>query len=233
MNTGILYGVGVGPGDPELLTLKAVRLLQEADVIVVPDKGSGKKTALNIVKDHIQGKELLFCSTPMVRDQEILDKSYEKIAKELSKLLDQSKTLVFITLGDPTLYSTYIYVHQKIKSMGYTAELVPGVPSFCAVSAKLGLSLCERSERLMIVPASHKNIEDCLSIDSNLVFMKAGKEIGTLQEKLKECNLLKNASLIENCGMENERIFRKFEDMTENTGYFSVVVVKKKRTNNI
>ncbi len=227
MNQGKLYGLGVGPGDPELLTLKAVRLLQEADFILVPDKGSGEKTALNIVREYVEGKEILFCETPMVRDESILSQSYDAIANQLAPLLSQGKILVFITLGDPSLYSTYMYVHKRIVSMGFCAELVPAIPSFCAVSARLGISLCERSERLMIVPASHQDIEDCLAQDANLVFMKAGREIDTLQKKLEEHGLLENASMVENCGMENERIFPKFSEMTENTGYFSLVVVKK------
>lgn len=227
MKQGKLYGLGVGPGDPELLTLKAVRLLGEADVVVVPDKGKGEKTALHIVRDYVKDKELLFCPTPMVRNLDVLSEAYDSIAKQLTPLLDQGKTLVYITLGDPSIYSTYVYVHQKIQALGYEGEFVPAVPSFCAVAARLGISLCERSERLMIVPASHKNIDDCLEIDSNFVFMKAGKGISVLQETLKNNDLLESSSLVANCGMEGEQVFQKFEDMTETTGYFSVVVVKK------
>ncbi len=227
MSKGILFGLGVGPGDPELLTLKAVRLMREADIIAVPDKGSGEKTALNIVKEHVTDKELLFCPTPMVRDENILNNAYDDIATQLSKLLDEGKNVVFITLGDPTVYSTYMYIHERMVKNGYDARLVPGVTSFCAVAARLGTSLCERSDRLMIVPASHKDIEDCLSVDTNYIFMKAGKDITVLKEKLAEKDLLKNASMVENCGMEGERVFHKFEDMPEGSGYFSVVVVKR------
>lgn len=227
MNKGKLYGIGVGPGDPELLTLKAVRLLQEADLVVVPDKGSGEKTALEIVRTFVDGKELLYCATPMVRDETVLAQSYDAIAQTLAPLLDTGKTLAFITLGDPTVYSTYMYVHQRMVALGYEAELVSGVPSFCAVAARLGVSLCERSERLMIVPASHKDVDDCLTNDANLVFMKAGRDIGALQQALETKGLLGGASLVANCGMAGEQVYKKFEDMTDPTGYFSVVVVKK------
>ena len=143
MEKGKLYGVGVGPGDPELLTKKAERVLREADVVAVPDKGAGEKTALNIVADIVGGKELLYCPTPMVRDRAVLDGCYEKIADDICALLDAGKVVAFITLGDPTVYSTYIYVHKKVLARGYAAELVPGVPSFCAVAARLNTSLCE------------------------------------------------------------------------------------------
>ena len=111
MKKGILYGVGVGPGDPELLTKKAERILREADIVAVPDKGSGEKTALNIVRDVVADKQLLPCPTPMVRDKALLDRCYEKITDDLCALMDQGKTVAFITLGDPTVYSTYMYVH--------------------------------------------------------------------------------------------------------------------------
>ena len=226
MKTGKLYGVGVGPGDPELLTLKAVRLLKEADVVAVPDKGAGEKTALQIVKAFVKDKELLYCPTPMVRDKTRLDQCYEEIADHICALLDEGKQVSFITLGDPTIYSTYIYVHKKVIARGYCAELIPGVPSFCAVAARLGQSLCESAERLLIVPASC-DLHDSMDICANKVFMKAGKGILQLQEQLRESGQLKAASMVENCGMENEQVWPQFGDMTENSGYFSVVVVKE------
>ena len=222
MTRGTLYGLGVGPGDPELLTLKAVRILREADVIAVPDKGSGEKTAFRIVQEYVADKTILTCVTPMVRDQAVLDAAHDQIAADICALLEDGKNVAFITLGDPTVYATYMYIHRRVLSRGYEAVLVPGVPSFCAVAARLNTSLCEQSQRLLIVPASHKDMEDCLNVDANLVFMKAGREIGALKEKL-----LEHASLVANCGMEGEQVWEHFADMPENTGYFSVVLVKK------
>lgn len=227
MNRGILFGVGVGPGDPELLTIKAARILEQADIIAVPDKGTGQKTAFSIVKDYVQGKPVMECVTPMVRDQAVLDAAHEEITQRLCQQLDQGKNIAFITLGDPSVYSTYYYIHCRVQKRGYEAQLVPGVPSFCAVAARLNTSLCERSQRLMIVPASHKDISDCLDVDANLVFMKAGKEIGALQRTLRDKGLIDQASLVANCGMEGEQVWEHFGDMPEDTGYFSVVVVKR------
>ena len=226
MCKGTLYGIGVGPGDPELLTVKAVNLLQKSDIIAVPDKGSGEKTALNIVKDYVEGKALLYCATPMTRDAEKLEEGYTLSAERICEQLEQGKDVAFITLGDPTVYSTYIYIHKKVVAKGYDAEIIPGVTSFCAVAARLGRSLCERSERLMIVPASHKEVDDCLKIDSNFVFMKAGREITALKEKLGEYNLLEGSAMVENCGMEGERVYHDFAQLEETSGYFSVVLAK-------
>ena len=227
MTRGTLYGLGGGPGDPELLTLKAVRILREADVIAVPDKGSGEKTAFRIVQEYVADKTILTCVTPMVRDQAVLDAAHDQIAADICALLEDGRNVAFITLGDPTVYATYMYIHRRVLSRGYEAVLVPGVPSFCAVAARLNTSLCEQSQRLLIVPASHKDMEDCLNVDANLVFMKAGREIGALKEKLAEHGLLEHASLVANCGMEGEQVWEHFADMPENTGYFSVVLVKK------
>ena len=142
-------------------------------------------------------------------------------------LLDGGKDVAFLTLGDPTVYSTYLYLHRKVTARGYEAEIIPGVPSFCAVAARLGSALCEKSERLLIVPASHKDVDDCLDVDANLVFMKAGREIGALKEKLAEKGLLERASMVANCGMEGEAVYPRFAELTDGSGYFSVVLVKK------
>jgi precorrin-2/cobalt-factor-2 C20-methyltransferase len=119
-----------------------------------------------------------------------------------------------------------MYVHQRVTARGYQAELVPGVTSFCAAAARLGISLCEREERLLIVPASHRDVADCLATDANLVFMKAGREIGALRDTLARAGRLADAAMVENCGMEGERVWPRFGDMEENSGYFSVVIVK-------
>ncbi len=218
MKRGILYGVGVGPGDPELITRKAQRIIAQAAVLAVPDKGSGEKTALTIAGELAEGKEILLCDAPMVRDEAALDAAYEANADRVCALLDGGKDVAFLTLGDPTVYSTYLYLHRKVVARGYEAEIIPGVPSFCAVAARLGAALCEKSERLLIVPASHKDVDDCLDVDANLVFMKAGREIGALKEKLAEKGLLERAS---------EAVYPRFAELTDGSGYFSVVLVKK------
>ena len=182
---------------------------------------------MGIVQAYVAGKEQLICVTPMVRDQAVLDAAHDRIAGDICALLEKGKNVAFITLGDPTVYATYMYIHRRVLARGYEAVLVPGVPSFCAVAARLNTSLCEQSQRLLIVPASHKDVEDCLNVDANLVFMKAGREIGALKQKLSDHGLLESASLVANCGMEGEQVWERFADMPENTGYFSVVLVKR------
>lgn len=227
MNKGILYGVGVGPGDPELLTLKAARILREADVIAVPDTGEGRRAALDIAAAHVQGKPLLECPAPMLRDKQKLAENYDSVAAMLMSLLDEGKTVAFLTLGDPSVYSTYAYLHRRVLAGGYGACLVPGVPSFCAVAAALGRPLCEGNELLHIVPASHGLTDLGLSLPGNKVLMKAGRAAGEVCAKLRQAGKLQKAALVENCGMATEKVYPDLEQFGGEAGYFSVIVVKE------
>ena len=222
---GKLWGVGVGPGDPELLTVKAVRVLREADVVIVPDASSGDKVALNIAKDYLKDKQIQFVKTPMVRDKAVMDAAHEQAADTICALLDAGKQVAFLTLGDPAIYSTYMYIHQKVLRRGYAVEVVPGIPSFCAAAARLNQSLCLGREPLTIIPASHDQ-NDLMDLPGNKVFMKAGRSILELQQALADKGLLEGASMVENCSMENEHVYPHFADLKEPSGYFSLVIVK-------
>lgn len=226
---GKLYGVGVGPGDPELMTVKAVRILREADVVMVPDNCKSDQTALRIAQPYLAGKQVVSAKTPMVRDQAVLDRAYTENAEAICALLDQGKQVAFLTLGDPTVYSTYIYIHQKVQAKGYPVEIVPGVPSFCAAAARLNISLCERAEPLLIIPASHDQTA-LLDVPANKVFMKAGRSILDLQAQLRDRGQLEHASMVENCSMPNERVYASFADLQEPSGYFSLVIAKEGRS---
>ena len=223
---GKLWGVGVGPGDPELLTLKAVRVISQADVILVPDSCKSDNVALTIAGEYVKGKEVLKIATPMVRDQEALDRAFEDAADTVAQLLDQGKQAVFLTLGDPCVYSTYMYIHERVLARGYAVEVVPGIPSFCATAARLNQSLCQGSEPLLILPASHNRL-DLLDVPANKVLMKAGSAILDLKQVLQDRGELEKASMVENCTMEGEHIYPRMKDLETPSGYFSLVIVKK------
>lgn len=222
---GILYGVGVGPGDKKLLTLQAVETLKNADLIAVPDTG-GEKTALKIIEEYIAEKELIYCSLPMTRDAELLRQSHEKCADDICALLDKGLNIAFITLGDPTVYSTYMYIHRIVAKKGYQTEIVNGIPSFCAAAGRLGISLCDGKEALHIIPASYEGNDGLLRLKGNKVLMKSGKSIFKIKEKLAQHRLLANAKMVECCYMENEKIYDSLQDMDEESSYFSVIIVK-------
>ncbi|MEF2733777.1 MAG: precorrin-2 C(20)-methyltransferase, partial [Blautia sp.] len=152
---GKLFGLGVGPGDPELLTIKALRIIQESDVIAVPGNQVEDSVAYQIVKGvykELDSKVLLPVAMPMTKDKAVLEANHEKAADDVEVCLKEGKQVAFLTLGDPTVYSTYMYVHKRIQSRGYEVEIVSGIPSFCAVAARLNISLVEMAEPLHVIP---------------------------------------------------------------------------------
>lgn len=225
--TGTLYGVGVGPGDPELMTLKAVRIIEEADVIAAPDNGSGTSLAFEIAQGALPAlvlKPLVKLLMPMTRDPALLAESHESAARTVAALLEEGKDVAFLTLGDPTIYSTYIYVHKKVLALGYPAEIIPGVPSFCAAAARLGISLAENAEAIHVVPASYRGVDEGLGWAGTKVLMKAGRSFSALREKL--CARGMRAQMVQRCGLEGERVFRSLEEADEESSYFSVIIAR-------
>ena len=195
---GKLYSIGVGPGDSELMTLKAVRLLKECDVIAIPKGDTDVTVAKDIVEGavDISGKEQLIVYMPMTKDMDVMNKAHQKGADDIIRYLDEGKNVVFITLGCPTVYATCIYVHKLVLKAGYEASLVPGVTSFCAVAAKLNVSLCERAEPLIVLPGSYKESAKFLDGPGNKVLMKSASEIGRVRDELMERGLLDHAAMM-------------------------------------
>lgn len=224
--TGILYGVGVGPGDPELLTLKAVRIIKECDVIVIPTADKATCTAYNIVRQalpEVEEKEVISVVMPMTKDKKKLIESHLLGAGKVEEYLRRGRKTAFLTLGDPTVYSTYIYIHKLILQKGYNAEIINGIPSFCAVAAKLREGLAEGAEQLHIIPGSYK-IEDALTLPGTKVLMKTGSKLGEVKEQLKTLNAA--AAMVENCGLEGEKIYKTLEEIPEEAGYYSLIIAK-------
>lgn len=226
MEKGKLYGVSVGPGDPELLTIRAIRAIREADVVAVPNIGHKRQTAYAIAEEYLQGKELLDCATPMTKDRSVVLEAYGKIADDLCAALDEGKNVAYLCLGDIGVYSTYIYIHDIVVERGYEAEIIPGVTSFSACAAKLGTALCEGPERLLVAPVMASDVDDILDVRANKVFMKSGKAIHELRDKLAERGQLQHASMVANCGLPDEKVFEHLADIDDDTDYFSVVIVK-------
>lgn len=224
--TGKLYGVGVGPGDKELVTIKAVRVLKNAAAVAVPKMKSGSTTAYDIIKDYVGDKEIIFCEIPMTKDLERLNKSYSQIADEIEKRLLAGDDIAFVTLGDPTIYSSYMQIDLRIRQRGYETELIPGVTSFCAAAARLNIPLCERDEPLYVLPASALHTEEALKLKGCKVLMKSGKSIGQVAAAIREGGLSQNTYMVECCGMENEKIYKGLDNIDEGKNYFSVIIVK-------
>ena len=225
---GIAYGVGVGPGDPEYMTLKAVRLIRENRVIAVPGQAAKESAAYKIAVQavpELAGKELVPVYMPMVKDRKLIDAEHRKGAELLKTYLDRGENVVFLTLGDPSIYCTFSYIQHYLEADGYPVELVSGITSFCAAAARLNLPLAEWDEPIHIVPAVHKT-EDRLEQDGNYVLMKSASHMKEVKALLLSSG--RKVSAVVNCGMENEAVYRSAEEIPDDAGYFSLIIAKEK-----
>lgn len=223
---GIAYGVGVGPGDPELMTLKAIRVIKENDIIALPGKDSEKSTAYQIAVKNVPElahKKLVPIYMPMVKDRELMLSEHEKGAKIIEKYLEQGKNVVYLTLGDPTIYCTFSYLQHILEADGYMVELISGISSFCAAAARLNLPLAEWDEQLHIIPAVHKT-EARLDYPGTYVMMKSASNMKKVKELLKGSGL--KAAAVENCSMETEKVYQSVDEIPDDAGYFSVIIAK-------
>jgi len=219
---GTLYGIGTGPGDPDLLTLKAINTIVVCDVIAVPDSGTENQIALSIVKEHIAGKPVLALDLPMTCNKFDLEKKRELAAEGICAELDTGKSVGFLTLGDPMIYSTYSYLHRIIISRGYTAKVIPGVTSFCAAAAALGEPLCEGGQSLHIIPALYEDTEKTLKLDGTKVLMKSGKKLNEIVALLGKKDI--SAKMAQRVGMDGERLCQSITTDAQ-ADYFSIVIV--------
>ena len=226
---GIAYGVGVGPGDPELMTLKACRLIRENDVIAVPGKVPEEAVAYKIAAGavpEIADKEPVPVNMPMVRDADLIAKAHRQAADIIEKYLDEGKNVIYITLGDSTIYCTFSYIQHILETDGYTAELVSGIPSFCAAAARLGVSLTEWQEPLHVIPGLH-NTEGTLEWPGNYVIMKSASKTREVKEMLGRSGY--DVQAVENCSMDNEKVYRSLEEIPDDAGYFSLIIAKESK----
>lgn len=226
---GKLYGVGVGPGDPELLTVKALRLIRENPVIAVPGNDIRGSVAYQIVKgvyQELDEKTLVPVAMPMTKDRTVLEANHAKAAADVEGFLKEGKNVVFLTLGDPTVYSTYLYVHKRILEMGYEVEIVSGITSFCAVAARLNMGLVEMAQPLHVIPATYRaeEMDEILKLPGTKVLMKTGRKMKEVRESILRSG--QKAVMIENCGMPGEKIYGSAGEIPESAGYYSLIIVK-------
>ena len=149
---------------------------------------------------------------------------HRKGTKLLEEYLDRGENVVFLTLGDPTVYCTFSYIHRYLEEDGYPVELVNGIPSFCAAAARLNIPLTEWNEPLHVIPAAHRN-EEALNLPGTYVLMKSASFMKDVKSLLKESG--KEVQCVENCGMENERLYRSLEGIPDDAGYFSLIIAKE------
>ena len=227
---GILYGVGVGPGDPELLTLKAVRLLQRCPVIAAPpdqkrrNPGPGHRAPGPVpgrqdhpapVFLHGAGQDPDPCRP---REGGGCHPGPPGRGEDVAKL----------NLGDVSIYATWGYVMEIVRAKGYQTAMVPGIPSFCAAAARLDAILVSWGSPLYVIPVGKEPLTPQLEQPGGKVLMKAGRSFPQIVEALKRTGQLDRAALVEDCGLPGERVCTDLGECPENIGYFATVIVKEK-----
>lgn len=231
--TGIFYGIGVGPGDPELLTIKAQKVLSDIDVLCVPKSRMEKDSlALSVVKNAVAREyKILDLEFPMSRDQKLLEKCWREAGAQVASELFSGKNVAFITIGDPTLYSTYGYLLRYIREThpDIITVTIPGITSITACSAFIQEPLVEREEKLAIIPAAY-NLEDLrsiLNIFDSVVLMKVNKRLPELIDFFNQDDNIETY-YVSRCGYPDQFATSKLEEISDkNLDYMSLMIVKK------
>jgi len=244
---GILNVIGIGPGDPELLTLKAVRIIKASPVLCVPKgREEGSSLALSIVEKAVdlKGKEIIEAHFPMVKtrsqgsgvrgqgsQENGLDDKWDEIAETILGKLRKGVDVSFLTLGDPAVYSTFFYLYDRLLELqpDLNIRIIPGVSSVNAAAARAGIYLGLGNDRIAILPANYlDDLKPALGSFDTVVLMKVSKVFNEILVLLSGMNLIENAVCISRAGMEDEKIFRNIKEMGEDDlNYFSIVIVKK------
>lgn len=233
--TGTFYGIGVGPGDPELLTLKAQRILSTVDVLCVPKSKMEKDSlALSVVRGAVTKEyTLLELQFPMSRNQAILEQSWQQAGARVAGELLAGRDVAFITIGDPTLYSTYGYLLRYLRTQfpDVPTETVPGVSSITACPAYIQEPLVEGDEKLAVIPAAY-NLEDLhqiLDTFDTVVLMKVNRQLPKLLQFIKNCGNF-TTHFVHRCGYPDQFATQEPETILDhNLHYMSLMIVKKRR----
>ena len=235
-----LFCVGCGPGDPELLTIRALNLIKEADVIFVPTSKLNKPSiALSIVEKHLKKTtEIINLVFPMIKDQDSLKEYWKKNAFEIAQKVRSGKKTVYLTVGDPALYSTWIYIHRELKRdyQDIEIEIIPGITSIFAFAAEAKISLVEGDENLSIVPACYdlNKVKNTVKSSDTIVFLKDGRYFDNVIEMLSDTGFSDDSKIAiaqDVSTEENILEIKRLKDMKgkkqPSSKYFSIMVVKR------
>lgn len=228
---GTLYGVSVGPGDPELLTFKAMRIIRRCPVIAAPQTRSGEMLALEIARQAVDlsRKVIVPLHFTMSRQECERRKAHEAAAETLRGYLDAGQDVAMLNLGDVSVYATFGYLQAILEEQGYRTAMVAGVPSFCAVAARLNRPLTGGMDTPLTIAPGSIELEDILATPGSKVLMKSGRQLPRVLDALEQADLLDKSALVCNCGLPEEQVWDNLTETRpeENAGYFATILVNK------
>jgi precorrin-2/cobalt-factor-2 C20-methyltransferase len=231
---GVLYGIGVGPGDPELMTLKGARVLEQCRRVFVPKaRSENGSIALAIAGRYLRTDarvcELVF---PMSADKGELSRRWEEAARSVADVLEAGEDACFLTLGDPLLYSTYIYLVKSLRKRlpRLEAVTVPGITALSAAAAMAEFPIGEGKQPVVIIPASDDldAIRDALTFGGTVVLMKVGSRLGKVIDLIEHAGFLDRAVYVVRAGLEGQRLetdLRKLRQEDQEADYLSILLV--------
>ena len=226
---GKLIGIGVGPGDTELLTLKAAKVLKTVPVVFSPKSAKEKESiALSIVRPILEErkdyKRLMLVEPifPMIEDKDELEKIWNSAAEMIAQYLDSGRDVAFITLGDTSVFSTYSYVQKRLIDR-YEIETIPEITSFTAWAAARNKALVEQNQILTVVPKIDDRLEQILEYSDSIVLMKASRNTSDLEAKIEEKDRKKEIYSVQNCTRENEKMIEGFSNEKP---YLTTTIIK-------
>ena len=235
MNIGNFYGIGLGPGDPELLTIKAIHTIQRVDCIFVPKSDTKEDSlALEIVKDHVKGKRIIEQVYPMTKDKSVLNTAWLKSAEEIHTEVLSGCDVAYLTLGDPMTFSTYIYLLRHLSAMlpRHAIHTIPGITSYNAAACMANYPLLTGDERLAVIPVPKDitELRPVLETFDTVVMMKVAKKLDEVIQLLEEMKLSENALFGSYIGQKDAYLTCDLVSLKgSGRGYMSVLIVKRMR----
>lgn len=224
-----VYGIGLGPGDQELLTLKAVRIMNESDVVVVPQSNkTGRSLAKDIIKGLVPDEKIFMYYFPMTGDKEALDVKYSELAEEVKGMLADGKKVCYITIGDAPIYSTLNYLAGKLSKLGITTEFIPGISAISAVPNILSIPVTEKDESFCTVEMKEDTafLKECTEKFATVFVMKVHNRVEILRDFVKQ-NGIKTAYVISRATLADEIILNLNSDEIKEINYLSTAILKK------
>ena len=221
-----LYGVGVGTGNPELITLKALRILQSVPVVAYPASETGNSFARSIVAEFLQGNQIEIPIVLPFKVEKSAQPFYDKASEQLEKHLDNGRDVAVLCEGDPFFYGSFMYIYDRL-SPKFDTEIIPGISSVMASAAMIGIPLTYRNDVFMVLSGilSGEVLKEKLKVADAAVIIKLGKNFNKVKQVLEELGLVERAKYIENATRENQKILSINEVEAETVPYFSLIVI--------
>ena len=235
MTKGIFYAIGTGPGNPEMLTAQAARIIKSCESIFFPATGRNTIALDSLAGMDLSGKNLIPCRLSMTRDEKKSSAEYEAFVKECAGFLEKGGSVAFLSVGDVSLYSSASRAAAMIKKSGFEVRFVPGVTSFSAAACSALLPLCGKDDKLSVIPADAffegDKLRAALEDEGTKILMKAGRHLEETVLLLSSLGLIQGATLVRRAGTESERIFRgeeimRLPDEAFEDQYLSVLIVR-------